>query len=129
MSQPTQSVAFRNASDAVQQVSAAAPLPVTLSTAVTTEGTLTHFTKTVAATGTPEAMASAGTTCKTVVLSPLRTNTGDVYMGASSTNNAQHVIVPGVIVLDAPPGKLLDLSDIYLDVTVNGEGVGGFYIN
>lgn len=93
---------------------APAPGSVTLTTA-----TLADASKTVAAAGTPEALGSG--TVREVFIFPLRTNTGDVYWGTTSTNDTQHGTLP--IVLTAPPGKVIDLADIYLDVTVNGEGV------
>lgn len=105
------------------------PLPVTLmppGSAITpTNATLAHGTKTVTAAGTPEALGAG--TCRAIVISPLRTNTGDVYLGASATNDSQHVEPP--IVLEAPAGKLLNLADIYVDVTVNGEGVAFITLN
>lgn len=100
------------------------PVPVTLvqpASASTTAATLAGDSKTVAATGTPEALVGVSTLVETVIISPLRSNTGLAYVGFSATNDTQQIETP--IVLAAPDGKKLDLSLIYVDVTVNGEGV------
>lgn len=113
-----------------QPVEAANPFPVYQApgpSGVTPDSAaITEASKTVAATGTPEAMAASGT-AQQVLIFPLRTNTGEVYWGTSSTNDAQHATLPTVLV--APPGKVIDLADIYLDVTVNGEGVRFIALN
>lgn len=99
------------------------PVPVTVlpppSSLTPSDATLAEGSKTVAAAGTPEALGTG--TFREVFLFPLRANTGDVYWGTSSTNDAQHGTLPTVIT--APPGKLVNIAGIYLDVTVNGEGV------
>ena len=99
------------------------PVPVNLmpapSSVTPTSATLVGATKTVVATGTPEALGTG--TAREVFIFPLRTNTGQVYWGTSSTNDTQHGTLP--IVLTAPTGKVIDIAGIYLDVTVAGEGV------
>lgn len=118
MSQQTQKLQAEgqvvSSANALPTYDAGAPSGVTLTTA-----TLADASKTVAATGTPEALGSG--TVREVFIYPLRTNTGDVYWGTTSTNDTQHGTLP--VVLTAPPGKVIDLAAIYLDVTVNGEGV------
>lgn len=85
----------------------------------TTAATLAGTTKTVAAAGTPEALGTG--TCHEVFIFPLRTNTGVVYWGTEATNDTQNGTLP--VVITAPDGKVLDLANIFIDVTVNGEGV------
>jgi hypothetical protein len=80
--------------------------------------------KTVASTGTPEALAAAGTLCSSVLIVPKRGNTTAVYIGSSATNDAQHVLVGATgVLLTAPHGTRIDLGSIYVDVATNGEGV------
>ena len=93
----------------------------------TVAATLTSFSKTVAATSTPEVLIGVSTLCEAVVISPLRSNTGTAYVGFVGTDDLQTLVTPCVI--DAPPGKKIDLSLIWCDVTVNGEGVRVGYIN
>lgn len=84
-----------------------------------TTATVSGATKTVASAGTPEALGVG--TAKEVFIFPLRTNTGVVYWGTSATNDTQNGVLPTVI--SAPPGKVINLAQIFIDVTVNGEGV------
>lgn len=83
-----------------------------------TASTFATGTKTVASTGTPEALGTG--TYREVFIYPLRTNTAAVYWGITSTNNAQDATLPVVL---SPGNGLVNLANIFLDVTVNGEGV------
>lgn len=83
--------------------------------------TFAHGTKTVTTAGTPVQLSGTATAYLTVVLVPLRTNTGNAYAGSNSAATSQHVIVPWS--LSAPPGEVIDLSQVYIDTDVNGEGV------
>lgn len=78
-------------------------------------------TKAVTTAGTAERMTASTLKVGSVLIFPLRTNTGRVYIGTLSGALAQHITVP--LVISAPAGKYLDLTDYYIDVTVNGEGV------
>jgi hypothetical protein len=93
----------------------------------TTAATVASGSKTVAATGTPEKLVASATLVEGVIISPLLTNTGDVYIGFASTDGTQSIPLP--VALNAPDGKKLDLSTIYVDVAVNGEGVRYSSIN
>lgn len=107
-------------------ITGVAPIFVTpVASGSTTPASLTEASKTVAATGTPEALGSG--TFREVIIYPLRTNTGAVYWGTTSTDNAQHGTLP--VVLSAPDGENLNLASIFIDVTVNGEGVRYIGIN
>lgn len=81
--------------------------------------------KTVTTAGTRVALASS-TTCKSVTIKSLSTNTGIIYVGDStvtSTNGFQ--LYSG----DAVSFDISNLSTIYLDSSVNGEGVTYLYVN
>lgn len=111
-------------------VSASNPLPVSIAapaSASTTAAALAGGSKTVAATGTPEALVGVSTLVDTVIIAPLRTNTTSAYIGFSSTNDTQTIPLP--VSLSAPDGKKIDLSLIYVDVTTAGEGVRYSTIN
>lgn len=85
--------------------------------------------KTVTAAGTAETLASS-TACKSVVITALSTNTGTVVVGGStvvaslSTRRGTPLLASESIVLDVD-----NLSKVYLDVTVSGEGVVYTYIS
>lgn len=102
------------------------PLPVSLtpspSGVTLANATMTMPSKTVASAGTPEALGTGS--FQQVLIFPLRANTGEVWWGLSSVNDAQSGTLP--VALVAPPGKLINIADIYLDVAVNGEGVRYF---
>lgn len=87
------------------------------------KATFDAFNKTVAATGTPERLHSTQgqKLASQIIVTPLRTNTGSVFLGTSSTNDTQQIEAP--FVFGAPDGKKIDAYDIFADVAVNGEGV------
>ncbi len=90
----------------------------------TLAATWVNGVKTVAAAGTPEPLAAVSTLVSRVLIVPRRGNTNPVWIGSSSANDAQHVLVGAAgIPLEAPAGTRIDLSTIYCDVTTNGEGV------
>ncbi len=124
-------------------VSAAAPLPVSSSVAPPTPGTGTKATfvrgaKIPAATGTPERIAAVGTYVNSVTIVAQRaarvTNTSSVWIDAIATNDLQLIeLTPGASAspgingsaysFNAPPGKVIDLGDIYVDAVTLGDGV------
>lgn len=97
--------------------------------ASTTAATLAQINKTVAATGTPEAISGSANKVESVLIKALKgratANTGVVYIGFSATNDAQlHALAPGEeMTLTAPDGKKIDTAAIYIDVATNGDGV------
>lgn len=93
----------------------------------TTSATLSGGSKTVASAGTPEKLTASSTLVQGVIVSTLRTNTGDAWIGFASGNDTQAINLP--VALNAPTGTKLDLSLIYVDVAVNGEGVRYSTIN
>jgi hypothetical protein len=87
-------------------------------------GILLSGAKTVTTAGTAEALASSGLYAS-VAIKAKNGNTGQVYVGgsdvASSTNGG---LSPGDRLVIAPSrGHIVDLSDTYIDVDTNGEGV------
>lgn len=84
---------------------------------------ISSFTKIVSNAGVPERLAATqGTsTGQQVIVVPIRTNTGQVFLDPDGTNNTAAVEAP--FIFAAPDGKTIDPYDIYADVTVGGEGV------
>ena len=100
------------------------------STVGTIDTTPVQILKTVAATNIPEALAADGTFFRTATLiahnDQARTsNTGNVYLGASSVNGQQPVMMtPGSVWnIIAPDGQKYDLNDYYLDVDTAADGI------
>lgn len=81
--------------------------------------------KTVAAATTPERLVSSPSLVDSVILVPLAANTGDAFFGSTNTTAVLPVGVP----ITAPDGKKIDLYDIWVRVTVNGEGVAFLTVN
>lgn len=75
--------------------------------------------QTVAAAGTPVALGS-GAILHSVLIQPIPTNTGNVMVGKSGAGNQVFVLTP-----TSEPIRVFakDLGDIYVDASVNGEGV------
>lgn len=90
--------------------------------------TIVTSSKTVAASGTAEALVGVATPIKLVEITGLPTNTGNAYIGDSTVDVSTN---PGIVI---SPGQvygiaIADLNDIYCDVDVNGEGVSFNYFN
>lgn len=84
--------------------------------------------KSVAAAGTPERIVAAGATtrCSAVVLTARKGNTGSIAYGFDNTVRATAGAEVGAILT---PGSSVvidtrDASNIFIDATTNGEGVG-----
>jgi hypothetical protein len=88
--------------------------------------------KTVAATATPELMSSSSVKVSSVLIQGYKAqgtlNTGNVYIGSVVTDATDPIaIVPGgSLIIDAPPGKYIDLNTLYIDVATAADGVGYF---
>jgi hypothetical protein len=87
--------------------------------------------KTITGTGTPETLVAVSTEYREVLITPLPTNTGAVYVGGSGTLSA----TPTGVRLGTPASAVLpitikgdDLMDITLAVDVAGNGVCYTYI-
>ncbi len=130
-------------------VSAENPLPVDVSVTVEpappapvvpgvgTKATFVTGSKLPASAATPERLAAPGTYVSSVTIIGQRlarvANASSVFIGSSSVNDSQLVeltpggTVPGVngsaYSFTAPPGRVIDLGDIYVDVITVGDGV------
>lgn len=85
--------------------------------------------KTVTAAGTPEALSPTSVPAFKIAISALPTNTGNVYVGDENVDATAPQ--KGVRVAAAFPPLILeigDLSQVYIDAAVNGEGVSFTYI-
>ena len=77
--------------------------------------------KTVAATGTAEALVAISTPLKVgITIKALSTNTNAVWVGLSTTSTATGFEIKAGEQIFIP---ITDAQLIYLDVTTNGEGV------
>jgi hypothetical protein len=82
-----------------------------------------HGLKTVTTAGTDEALAGS-TTCKKVLVQAQTDNTGWIAIGSSGVDatvatGSGFLLGPG----DAYEFEIDNLADVYIDSTVNGEGV------
>jgi hypothetical protein len=86
-----------------------------------TAATVTSGTKTVTTAGTAVLLSATSSKVDGIIIVPLRTNTGQVYIGTDGTGTAQHMQCPITII--APSGSYIDLNTLYVNSTVSGEGV------
>lgn len=88
--------------------------------------------KTVAATGTAEALVATSTPAYMLYVRAKTGNTQNVYLGDSAvdkTTSKQIILAAGDAVTITPPnGNRINLLDFYIDVDVNAEGVDYLYI-
>lgn len=85
--------------------------------------TLISSEKTVSAAGTAEALASSSQRVKGLTLTAKAGNTGQVYVGGSDVGSTTNDgLAPGDTLM-VPAVNWLDLSTVYIDVDVTGEGV------
>lgn len=107
-----------------------------------TKGTVKQGSILPASAATPERLAPVGTYVSFVTIIGQRlarvANTSSVFIGATSVNGEQLVeltpggTVPGVngssYSLAAPPGRVIDLGDIWVDIITVGDGATYFGI-
>jgi len=106
-----------HATGGVLEVSASADIPTTLTSGV----------KAVTTAGTAECIVASSTACKSVIITALVGNTGVIYVGDSAvsvSNPGTPIYAGGSIAVDID-----DLDNIYIDSSVNGEGVSYNYLN
>lgn len=89
--------------------------------------------KTVTAAGTNERLKPAGKideiTCYSVTIKALSTNTGKIYIGDETVSSANGFDLDPRDSLDLRSDRArIDLSEIYIDAAVNGEGVRFIYL-
>lgn len=86
-----------------------------------------YATKLVAAAATPEKIQNTSKNVCSIVIQALATNTDFIYWGDASNQN--FALAPGKSIeihgdnLDHGASAFLDISTIYIRVSVNGEGV------
>lgn len=79
--------------------------------------TLLDGTRTVATAGVAVPLTAASTTAKSVMIQADWNNTGDILVGNATSQS--NVLLPG----DNLETQVDDLNEVYIDSTVNGEGV------
>jgi len=85
--------------------------------------------KTVTAAGTPEALSSTATSFSFLDICALSNNTGVIAVGGSgviaslSTRTGVYLEAGDCYSIHLNPGKLGNLTSVYIDSTVSGEGV------
>jgi len=82
-----------------------------------TAAALDHVVKTLGAVGSGP-IGSSSTLVESVLIKAKHGNTGNVWIGKSSQQN-----MPLPVSIGAPPGKKIDLADIYFRVDTVGDGV------
>lgn len=95
-------------------------------TVAVSPSTLSDGTKSVTTAGTAVALATA-TTCKEVIITANVGNSGYIYIGSSSVSSTQ--FMKKILAGEEFSIAIDDLSKIYLDCDVNGEGVTYGYTN
>lgn len=83
-------------------------------------------TKSVTTAGTPEALSTDSNRVNIIYITANEDNTGYIYVGDSTVDasaNTGNVLAAGDIIIY----EYERLNQIYLDSTVNGEGVGFTY--
>lgn len=101
----------------------ATPMPVAVNTPPDSVTTLTDGRKTIATAGTAAAIR-ASLACKWVIVTALKVNTADVYVGGASVS----ADVDTEVGTPLAAGESLTIpidnaSKVFIDVLVNGEGV------
>ena len=92
---------------------------------------ITSDRKVVAVIGTAERLSDTQLLCDVVIISAETDNTGLITVGGSATvgalatrkGNAITAASGRPMIFIAPEGKKINLRDIWLDTTVNGDGV------
>lgn len=86
--------------------------------------TITNISKTVTTAGTRERLVATSTLVPTATICAKRSNTGLVYIGGSDVADSNTApLFAGDCMQLAHPNMLYDLTDMWIDVSVNGEGV------
>ena len=121
------SIQLRNSSD----VTINPATEDTLATVASGSGiptTISNGRKTITSAGTAEKLTAGSVTAKRVIITALESNTGAVVIGGASVV-ASLASRQGVVLYATQSLELSidDLTKIYLDVTVSGEGVTYLY--
>jgi hypothetical protein len=89
--------------------------------------TIVSNNKTVTTAGTAVTLVASSTPCIEVTITPLSTNLGDITIGGSTTKATS--TVKGELLSDKAVISIDDVSKIYIDASISGEGVSFRYIN
>lgn len=87
--------------------------------------------KAVTTAGTPVSLGAGSILVKTIVIKARDANTGKVFPGDSTVNNtdSEQGLNPGdSLTVTWPEDDLGSLGDVYVDASVNGEGVVFWYL-
>lgn len=80
--------------------------------------------KTVTAAGTAEALSSSTRLGRSLTLVAMDNNTGRIFVGGSTVSSSTHRgMLAGDSLTISNPSKSFDLTKIYIDSSVSGEGV------
>lgn len=94
------------------------------------------LSKTVSVAGTRETLASATIYCKQLFVQALSTNTGKIYIGDNTViatvaielgTPVPGVVLPAVRLVSVDESTPINISDLYIDAEVSGEGVNIYY--
>lgn len=114
----------------VQGIASGTVIPVIESANTsTTVATTAQGTKAVTSAGTPERMVASTTKVESVVIQALKgvatANTGNIYVGFSASGGSNlMVLTPGQsVTFQAPAGKKVDLTNIYIDSATSADAV------
>lgn len=96
---------------------------------------LKHLRKTVTTAGTAVALVASKTMVRGVMIQAETDNTGKIYVGDSSVSSsdcAVDLVAGNAVSLDAPnmgigEAESFDLALVYIDSSVNGDGVNVSY--
>jgi hypothetical protein len=117
-------------SDSLKTVSPSNPLPVKIITGGVEYGFsfIGSGKKIISTAGTRETLVNTSTPCKEVLIMALPTNTGEIWVGDSNVSASDNI---GVVLYskDAVLIEIDNLQKVYLDATIDGEGVSYIYIN
>jgi hypothetical protein len=93
-----------------------------MANSVGASGVLLSGSKTVTSAGTAEALAASGKYSSLVIIAKAA-NTGQVFVGGSDVASGTNAGLDSGDSLRLASAKGYVLSDVYLDVSVSGEGV------
>ncbi len=88
------------------------------------------FSKTVTAAGTQEQLSTTVGWVSQVIIRAKVGNTGAIYVGRSTVSSSNPPLEAGAsITLNSPIRQpIIQLTDIWIDSAVNGEGVDVYYV-
>jgi hypothetical protein len=114
--------------DSLKTVSFSDPLPVTLVSGGAGYSIIGSGKKIITTAGVKETLVSSSTPCKEVLVMALPTNTGEIWVGDANVSASDKI---GIVLYkgDAISIQIDNLQKIYLDATVDGDGVSFIYVN